>query len=247
MEILRHGSPGAAVRRGVAGRDAGRPGRESRGATGAAAVQDSTSTAVLLLPASNPYGHSYGEWAAQWWMWTLSLPNGHNPAVSTDPKLASEGQSGPVWFLAGTFEAGAKVREVAVPAGKAIFVPLINTAWLSFPDDPPVSPKCAQQDYQCLRRLVRPAIDAAVVAAEIDGVPVSPLVRFREDSPVFYPTVPINNPFKLPSGEYGPCVDAGYYLMLAPPTPGIHTIHVTAQTGDFALELTYLPDGPVRR
>src|SRR4051794_27081119 len=50
----------------------------------------------------NPYGLSYGDWSAQFWRWEFSLPvNGHPLAGNNGD--CSAGQSGPVWFLGGTF------------------------------------------------------------------------------------------------------------------------------------------------
>jgi hypothetical protein len=42
-----------------------------------------------------------------------------------------------VWFLAGAFGADPVVRQREVPAGKALFFPLINTAYGAFLNDPP--------------------------------------------------------------------------------------------------------------
>src|SRR5437763_11387933 len=62
-------------------------------------------------PCSSPYGLTYGEWSARWWQWLLAIPPNVNPnfdGTSLDPDVATvndcaQGQSGPVWFLAGTF------------------------------------------------------------------------------------------------------------------------------------------------
>ena len=80
----------------------------------------------VLPPNSAPYGKTYGEWGAAWWQWAVSFPYEVNP-VYNDPTgaFAGLGQSGPVWFLAGTSDATA-VRTCAVPPGKALFFPIIN-------------------------------------------------------------------------------------------------------------------------
>src|SRR4051794_39319289 len=54
---------------------------------------------------SKPLGHSYGEWAASFWQWALSIPADRNPLFDTTGEFAGEGQSGPMWFLPGTFGA----------------------------------------------------------------------------------------------------------------------------------------------
>jgi hypothetical protein len=55
---------------------------------------------------SRPYGLTYGEWTAKWWQWAYSIPSDVHPAYDDNGKYCAEGQSGPVWFLAGTYEHG---------------------------------------------------------------------------------------------------------------------------------------------
>src|SRR5262249_33125691 len=57
----------------------------------------------VLPPSSNPYGRSYGEWGAAWWQWALSLPLSESPLNDPTGAHIAAGQSGPVWFLSGTF------------------------------------------------------------------------------------------------------------------------------------------------
>src|SRR5882757_5084559 len=37
----------------------------------------------VLPPQSHPYGKSYGEWAAKWVQWALSIPADRNPLTDT--------------------------------------------------------------------------------------------------------------------------------------------------------------------
>ena len=57
-------------------------------------------------PGSNPLGVTYGEWTAKWWQWLLSIPGPVNPNLDTTGANCAQGQSGPVWFLAGRFSSG---------------------------------------------------------------------------------------------------------------------------------------------
>src|SRR4029077_20020533 len=54
-------------------------------------------------PGSNPLGVTYGEWTARWWQWLLSIPGPVNTNLDTTGANCAQGQSGPVWFLAGRF------------------------------------------------------------------------------------------------------------------------------------------------
>src|SRR5262249_56510522 len=69
-------------------------------------------------------GKTYAEWAAAWWQWGLGAPKDKNPISDRTGKFADRGQSGPVWFLAGTF-GGKATRTCSVPAGKALFFPVV--------------------------------------------------------------------------------------------------------------------------
>src|SRR6266576_1080075 len=76
----------------------------------------------------NAYGNTYGEWSAEWWQWLLSIPQATNPNLDTTGANCAQKQAGPVFFLAGTFGGSAVTRnKCTVPAGKALFFPILNT------------------------------------------------------------------------------------------------------------------------
>ena len=75
---------------------------------------------------SSPHGKSYGEWAQAWWTWASSIPADQNPVLDTTGEFASVGQSGHVWFLAGTIFGGTFERDVTVPTGTSLFFPALN-------------------------------------------------------------------------------------------------------------------------
>lgn len=201
-----------------------------------------------IAPAhSSPYGQTYGEWSGAWWRWAYSFPAGEdqNPVQDPTGALAGLGQSGPVWFLAGSF--GQTVtRTATVPAGKALFFPIINTGWINIPElgDDPWSDD--QRAYA--KAFIAPFIDNAFnLSCTIDDVEVADIASYRSVTPdgaEYMVTFPENGLWGLPAGDYGPTVDDGIYLMVAPLRPGQHTIHFTAASqgsfaGDFALDVTY--------
>ncbi len=92
------------------------------------AQADSRNPNSQVLPLdSSPYGNTYGEWSARWWQWTLAIPAATNPNLDTTGENCAEGQSGQVWFLAGSF-GGTFERACPVPTGKALFFPILNAA-----------------------------------------------------------------------------------------------------------------------
>ena len=181
----------------------------------------------IAPPQSSSHGMTYGEWAAAWWQWALSIPAAQNPVADTTGQYAGVGQSGPVWFLAGSF-GGDVERTVAVPAGKAIFVPVYN--WIfgsSVFDCDPTNPG-VPCDVPTLRQKAAAATTGAlVVEAWIDGTPVNDLRSYRGISPEPFPIVlPADNVLGIDSGTYYPQVADGYWLMLRPFPRGLHTIVV---------------------
>lgn len=175
-----------------------------------------------------------------------------NPVSDLTGQNAALGQGGPVWFLAGTF-GGRAERTVTVPAGKALFFPIVNQVWVNLPDwgDSPWSKD--QASYA--RDLIGAVIDTAYdMACQIDGVPVKHIAGYRfstakgDEFMVEFPAGDIwglvgnqtpGGEIFLP-GSYGPSLQDGVYLMLAPLSAGTHTIQFTAGTaGGFHLEVLY--------
>ena len=200
------------------------------------AGEDKDDRSQIFPPQSQPYGKTYAEWSAVWWQWALAIPADHNPLLDETGADAGQGQSGHVWFLAGVFNAtGTAERTNTVPAGKALFFPIVNNIWIStVPTDP--------QTADAIRPLIAPVVnDATDLACEIDGVSVKHPENYRTESPLFNVTLPANNIFGIDAGTYGPSMDEGFYLMVAPLSVGRHTIHFHGALTDlpFTLDITY--------
>ena len=217
----------------------------------------------IITPDGHAYGHTYGEWGALWWRWVYSIPFEVNPVADTTGQFAATGQSGPVWFLAGNF-GGVTTRTVDVPAGKALFIPVITGSWVTTCNGEPRT----QEGIRALP-YVTPFVDAATgLAAEIDEVAVQDLGQYRAESPLFCTSLAfygVTTPEELeaagfcapgesnpnctdlpnpdehfgPTDGFGPAMTDGYWLMLAPPKAGPHTIHIQATSGDLSLDVTY--------
>jgi hypothetical protein len=207
---------------------------------------DNTNAGVLP-PISHPYGKTYGDWGAAWWTWVLSIPTPNNPLNDQTGANANQNQSGPVFFLAGTFCPDLNVgcsfatatRSVTVPSGKALFFPILNSECSTFEGN-----GTTEAD---LRACATSSIDAVTtMEADVDGVPIDGLTQYRGTSGLFtWGPLPANNlleffGFNAPAGTTSPAVQDGYYLMLAPLSMGAHTIHFTGSIGSaFGLDVTY--------
>ena len=201
---------------------------------------------LVLPPDSVVYGRTYGEWSAEWWQWAFSIPVATHPLF--DKGDCSVGQSGPVWFLGGSFVSNKDVRSCTVPAGKMLFFPILNGEDSNVEES--FNNGCSDPIFGStivgLRKCATAGQDGLSVRATIDGFPISHIARnFRFQSPAFSFTLPDDNLLKATTGNPYLAgtylsVGDGYYLMLAPLSQGNHSIHFhgSAPNG-FTLDVTY--------
>ncbi len=194
----------------------------------------------ILPPQSTPGDMTFGEWAADWWQWAVSIPTPGNPLVDTTGQYAGVDQEGSVWFLAGVWGANAPVtRTCTIPAGKMLFFPVVNIFYVGWGWTPEDDVPAILESW---RVEMRAWLDAQTdVGCEIDGRPVNRLTSYREESPPFPMVFPEDNLFGMPElAEVTDAlaVDTGYYLMLAPLKAGPHTIHFRAGSMDVTYHLT---------
>jgi hypothetical protein len=210
----------------------------------------------VIKPNSVGFGRTYSDWSAAWWQWALSIPVASHPLF--DNGDCSVGQSGPVWFLGGKFcQTGGNcgstaLRSCSVPAGKALFFPILNVED-SAPEEPAFGcgnslPPLMGGTIAEMRQCVEGVMNATTaVEADIDGQPIHNLMSdFRVRSVEFDVTLPADNllnaigegPF--PAGTYSPAVDEGFYVLLQPLSPGNHTLHFQgSQSNGFSENITY--------
>ncbi len=205
------------------------------------AVKSIGGLALLLGLATNLAAAHYpppSELAARWWQWVLSIPAAENPLLDTTGAFAGVDQSGPVWFVAGTWGGGPAVRTFNVPAGKPLFFPIVNYFASGYLHAPPLG-GFDPNPIKTERAMCKEFIDTVTyLACEVDGMTVSVTERNREQSVPFAVYLPANNLFQEAATWTAPGVDEGYYVLLAPLSAGPHTIHFAAAGPDFTLDVT---------
>src|SRR5439155_18359487 len=90
---------------------------------------------ATLSPDVLPVLSTYATLSAQWWQWILGIPAASNPGLDTTGQFCGMNQSGPVWFLAGTFASEPVTLSCTVLAVRAMFFPLVYVAVLPDPVD----------------------------------------------------------------------------------------------------------------
>src|SRR5262249_47218052 len=122
------------------------------------------------------------------------------------------------WFLFG----GPPFVTCAIPAGKPLLIPIVNTECSSL-EPFPFHGNTAEERAACAKAWIDNVTD---LLATIDGVPVQNLAQYRIQSGDFPFTVPDNNVLFVPGPASGLASADGYYLLLAPLSAGSHTIRI---------------------
>jgi hypothetical protein len=201
----------------------------------AMALAISTPLSASAAPAAEP---TYGSLAAKWWIWAGSQPVPTNPLVDKTGKDCANGQTGNIWFLAGAIGGGAISRTCTLPAGSDLFFPLINIV--------DIEAKADNRTPGDVRRILA-SVDVrnstSNLTVTFDGKAIGPDVIGYEESPMFALTLPKNNIFSAPAGDYDPCGDNGYYALIRGAAPGVHTLNFTGAydgpLGSFSINATY--------
>ena len=196
----------------------------------------------VLPPNSNAYGMGYDELAAGWLEWVTAIPSASSPLFDTDGSYAAIGQGGKVWFLAGNL-GGYDTRTVAVPAGKALFFPILNYFWVNTPPpegtDNPWSP---EQEAYALSVLAQYVDTAQNLVLQIDGRTIPHVYELlRASSTTGMCMLPTDNLFGAYPGPHE-CVADGFWALLPPMSAGKHTIHFSGELGaspGWFLDVTY--------
>ena len=181
---------------------------------------------------------------AAFWQWALSIPAAVNPLLDATGADCMVGQSGGVWYLAGTFGAASATRDCDVPEGTAFFVPVINEVNVNVPG---LCGQVGSQSSSELRAQIVAFIDGATnLSLTVDGIAVNNVRRIK--SGVFALTFPEDNLFNLlcgpgaiPAGVYSPAIDDGYYGQVNALSPGAHIVHIHSESPSFffTLDVTY--------
>jgi hypothetical protein len=202
-----------------------------------------------LFPAGETwFGKTPAEWAVAWWNWSLPIPRATNP-MRGGP--CDQNQTGDVFFLAGNF-GRVETRSCTIPAGKAIYFPIINDVCKDAPEAGCQYMSTEAELLECGR--LEPEHS---VSLSIDGVAIEDLEGYHTQSAPFevlgpgdrslnaMPCIgPIGpNHCEIPEGTRRIGVTDGYWVMLRPLPPGPHTIHFAGSTGPasapWALDMTY--------
>lgn len=162
------------------------------------------------------------EWTARWWRWADD--QWVAPYLDPDGRFCQVGQSGPVWFLAGTNGRFQPKRECVIPEGKHLLVPVINMISYGVNE----GATCASlQDGAAVNN--DNLLSAVVV---LDGKLLDDVSKRRVSSEGCFRMDPDDEDSTLAAAD-------GYWLLLKPLPRGRHALSVganydTRQGGDYS-------------
>lgn len=181
---------------------------------------------TLVAPSEKIAGRSQADWSRAWWEWAGSFADYESPIADKKGTRCQQKQSGPVWFLAGTYGTHRTIRSCTVPAGKYLFFPLIN--YVVFPN--------ATHSITCEDAKATAADttdDVASLVLELDGRLFKNLEAHRQ------PTKECFDLAALAGGGVKPSAANGYYIMLRPLSRGTHTLNFGGILPGMSQAVTY--------
>lgn len=177
------------------------------------------------------FDRSQAEWSEAWLQWVAAFARDSSPISDTTGALCAAKQEGDVWFLATSDGTAAVERRCAIPAGKTLFVPVVNTMERSGNREPDCDSMARIAADNIARRVNR-------LSMTIDGQAVDNLASHR---------VATRECFALglrqtPRSAARTAVADGYYVMLQPLPAGAHVIAIEARFDSTPLSTTYRLD-----
>lgn len=189
------------------------------------------------------YGKTVGEYAADWWVWALSIPDnppGSNPVTSAGTVDCSVAQNGPVWFLAGATApldfvnlvtlAVERSCNTAIPNETSLFFPIVNAIFINEPGeqscaDGPLGGPCTVSEKRELLAAFNLTRFSCGLSVQIDGQSVHQIPIVRGQSDPVYITTGADNFLGFGETVDPEAIADGFYVMVPPLSNGEHSIH----------------------
>jgi hypothetical protein len=197
----------------------------------------SASASVGIIPPSEkPYGLTYEEHVKNFWKWILSIPRDENPVADSTGKFCTNGQTNSnssVFYLAFN-NAGSSERICNVPAGKGLFIPVMQVEWseLEAPNEP-----LSELDQRAKNE--QDKIDLLSLTINDKKYDKEELLKYRVHTTPF--KIIFGNPPIFDAGQGGPAqtVADGYYVVTEPLTRGNYTVHFHSSVPLFVQSIKY--------
>jgi len=194
----------------------------------ATSIAARSADSYLMAPGEAVAGKTQETWSREWWQWAGSFDDSVSPVADRTGAACASKQSGPVWFLAGTYGTKRTIRTCKVPRGKYLFFPLVNFIVMPTHEG---SLTCEA----AIRSAAYATAEVSHLVLDIDGARHSGLERNRQATRTCFNLA--EN--AAPKYEIFPSAANGYYVMLNPLPPGAHTLNFGGMLPGMAQAVTY--------
>jgi hypothetical protein len=186
---------------------------------------------IAVAPNESVAQVSQADWSKAWWQWAGSFDRADSPVADRTGTKCHLKQSGPVWFLAGTYGSHRVIRSCTVPRGKYLFFPLINYVVMPKASTAACASCCASNARSAKSLTDR----ASNLILDLDGRRIEGLAAYRQ-----VPTECFDIGARAePRYRVFPSAANGYYIMLRPLSPGRHVLNFGGMLRAMSQAVTY--------
>ena len=193
----------------------------------------------ILPPGGKPYGLTYADHIKNFWKWTLGIPAKGNPMNDPTGEKCAIGQnaSSPVFYLE-LNNGGMSQRTCKVPAGKALFIPVMTVE-----ESDKESPGASDQDLSKSATTDQDSTNSLYLKIGDKEYNYQDLLKYRVHTDAYNLNFANNGIFGIIQG--GPTRDVadGFFVMTEPLAKGTYFIHYKSScclsASPFAQDITY--------
>ncbi len=189
-------------------------------------------TNISVPPTEAVAGTSQADWSKAWWQWASSFDRADSPVSDRTGTNCHLKQSGPVWFLAGTYGTQRTIRNCTIPRGKYVFFPLINYVVMPGTNEANGCERCCARFSQKAKSITD---DPSNLVLDLDGRRIRDLETYRQVPAECFDL----GALAKPKYQVFPTAANGYYVMLRPLSPGKHVLNFGGELPGMSQAVTY--------
>lgn len=199
-------------------------------------------TVNIFPPDSKPYGLTYADHVKNFWSWLLKIPAADNPSNDPTGAKCATGQSNtssPIFYLAPN-NGGASQRVCIVPAGKGLFIPVMQAE-----DSNKEDPSASVQDLNSSVTTDQNSVNSLFLKIGDKVYNYQNLTKFRTKTGPFDFVFADKGIFGVMQGGPTKAVGDGYYVITKPLAKGTYPIHFKSSvycTGTGCVETSFAQD-----
>jgi hypothetical protein len=200
-------------------------------------------TVNILPPGGKQYGLTYADHIKNFWKWAIKTPANENPVNDpTGVKCATgqENTNSSVFYLAPN-NGGTSQRTCKVPAGKALFIPV-----MPMESSDKELPKASVADLSNSAKNDQDHVNSLYLKIGDKEYNFQDLDKYRTHTDAFEVVFPDNGIFGVLKGGVSKAVADGRYIITEPLAKGTYPIHFKSSLIDpsnpdtnFAQDITY--------